>query len=72
MSNPADKIKNIEKLSFEQALEELENIVGTMENGQASLDSSIENYEYGIALKKYLEAKLEQAKMRISKIGEVA
>lgn len=62
--------KEIENLSFEDALEKLEKIVEVMENGEVTLDNSIANYEYGIMLKKHLEKKLEQAKLKISKITE--
>jgi len=70
MSNQQDKIKDIQNLSFEAALEALENIVGDMENGNTSLDNSIESYEYGVALRKHLENKLAAAKLRISKITD--
>ena len=60
--------EKIAKLSFEEAMQELEHVVEIMENEEASLDSSIANYEYGIALKKNLEKKLELAKLKISKI----
>ena len=47
MAEPAD----IAGLSFEQALAELEQIVGRLESGQAPLDESIEIYKRGSALK---------------------
>ena len=69
--------KPIEKLSFEDALVELETIVRDLESGKAPLESSIEAYERGIALKKHCEAKLNDAKAKIEKItvgkdGEIA
>jgi exodeoxyribonuclease VII small subunit len=60
--------KDIEKLSFEDALAELEKIVRQLEGGSADLKSSIDSYERGIALKKYCEAKLREAQGRIEKI----
>lgn len=63
--------EKIAKLSFEEAMQELEHIVEIMENEEASLDNSIANYEYGIALKKNLEQQLEQAKLKISKITAI-
>lgn len=65
-----DKIKNIPNLNFETALKELEEIVSKIENSESNLDDSIANYEYGIALKKHLYTKLDQAKMKIDKISE--
>lgn len=44
---PAD----IEKLSFEQALEQLEQIVSKLEDGSAQLEESIDEYTRGIQLK---------------------
>ena len=60
--------KPIEKLSFEEALVELETIVRDLESGQAPLESSIEAYERGIKLKEHCEAKLNDAKAKIEKI----
>ena len=57
-----------ENLSFEEALGELEKIVGALESGQAPLESSIQSYERGIALKKQCEKKLAEAQEKIEKI----
>jgi exodeoxyribonuclease VII small subunit len=64
MTEPAD----IAALSFEQALAELEKIVGELESGQAPLERSIEVYERGAALKAHCEKKLEAARLRVEKI----
>ena len=64
----AQKADDIAKLSFEQALAELEQIVAKLEGGQAPLAQSIEIYERGEALKQHCEALLKQAEMRIEKI----
>ncbi len=65
---PAD----IKKLSFEDALEQLEGIVGELETGQGKLDEAIKAYERGALLKRHCEAKLKQAQARIDKIVEAA
>ncbi len=59
---------DISNLSFEQALGELEKIVGELESGQAPLERSIEMYERGAALKAHCEARLEAARLRVEKI----
>ena len=41
-----------------------------MEDGIKDLDQIIKDYEYGINLKKHLEKKLAEAKLKISKISE--
>ena len=67
----ADKNEDaaIAKLSFEEALAELEEIVGTLEDGDSDLDKAINAYERGTRLKKHCEAKLKEAKARIDKIS---
>lgn len=59
---------DIAAMSFEQALGELEKIVGELESGQAPLERSIEVYERGAALKAHCEKKLEAARLRVEKI----
>ena len=67
MSDPAGPA-DISTLSFEQALAELERIVGELESGQAPLEQSIELYERGARLKAHCEARLAEAKLRVEKI----
>ncbi|MDE1151516.1 MAG: exodeoxyribonuclease VII small subunit [Micavibrio sp.] len=59
---------DLDKLSFEEALTELEKIVRGLETGAADLKTSIDSYERGMALKKYCDAKLKEAQGRIEKI----
>lgn len=61
---PAD----IAKLSFEEALKELEQIVQSLEAGRGKLDDAIRSYERGAALKRHCEKKLADAQARIEKI----
>lgn len=65
MSTNTDSIK---KMSFEEAMGELESIVQKMESGDAKLEDSIQSYERGIALKQHCEAKLREAEEKIEKI----
>ena len=60
--------QTIESLSFEDALNELETIVRSLESGSAPLEKSIESYERGIALKKHCESRLKDARAKIEKI----
>ena len=57
-----------EDMSFEDAMAELETIVGSLESGKAPLDDSIKAYERGIALKQHCEKKLKAAQEKIEKI----
>ena len=56
-------------LSFEDALRRLEEIVRTLEKGEAPLDQSIELYQEGDRLKRHCEARLKDAQARIEQIA---
>ena len=58
----------IEKMSFEEAREGLEEIVQRLEGGEVSLDESIDIYTRGTHLMRHCEAKLRSAQERIDKI----
>ena len=59
---------DIAKLSFENALEQLEDIVRELEDGSGELDESIKAYERGSHLKAHCEKKLTEAQTRVDKI----
>ena len=61
-------MKPVAEMSFEEALRELEGVVGQLESGSVDLDKSITIYERGAELKKHCEAKLAQAQARIEQI----
>ena len=65
----ADPAPDIAKLSFEDALKELEEIVRGLESGKGKLDDAIAAYERGSALKRHCERKLAEAEARIEKIA---
>lgn len=56
------------KMSFEEALKSLEEIVQRLESGEVSLEDSIEIYGRGTYLKRHCEAKLRAAQERVDKI----
>jgi exodeoxyribonuclease VII small subunit len=58
----------IEELSFEEALRELERIVGRLESGDAALDEAIGLYERGDRLRRQCAARLDAAQARIEQI----
>ncbi|MDD9900696.1 MAG: exodeoxyribonuclease VII small subunit [Alphaproteobacteria bacterium] len=60
---------DIEKLSFEDAMKELENIVRQLESGNADLKTSIDAYERGVKLRQHCAAQLKDAQMKIEKIS---
>lgn len=55
-------------LPFEQAIQELEQIVSELEKGQVSLDESVALYARGRALQERCEKLLAQAEARVEKI----
>jgi exodeoxyribonuclease VII small subunit len=59
---------DIEKFSFEKAIEELEQIVRRLEEGKVPLEESVAIYERGEALKRRCEELLRLAEARIEKI----
>lgn len=59
---------DVKAMSFENALAELEKIVGMLEGGKAPLAESIAIYERGEALKAHCERLLKEAEARIEKI----
>ncbi len=58
-----------DKLSFEEALKQLEDITVKMESGEIPLDESIELYEKAKILIKYCEGKLENIENRIGELS---
>lgn len=58
----------VSELSFEQAMAELEKVVGQLERGDVALDESIALYERGAELKKRCEAKLKEAEEKVAAI----
>lgn len=59
-----------ERLSFEDALARLEEIVEKLEAENISLEESVKLYEEGIELSKSCTQTLEQAELRIEKVNE--
>ncbi|MFD1880655.1 exodeoxyribonuclease VII small subunit [Paracoccus pacificus] len=59
---------DIENLSFEDAMKELESVVSRLERGEVSLDESIALYERGAKLREHCDKRLRDAEERVSKI----
>lgn len=58
----------VEEMSFEQAMAELEHVLGQLERGDVALDQSIALYERGAALKARCETKLKEAEEKVAAI----
>lgn len=59
---------NIAKMTFEEALAELEKVVGQLDSGDVPLDQSIALYERGAQLKAQCDAKLKAAEEKVAQI----
>jgi exodeoxyribonuclease VII small subunit len=60
--------KAVQDMSFEEAMAELERVVGQLESGQVDLEKSIALYERGAALKAHCEARLKAAEEKVALI----
>ena len=70
MGNSSDTTN--EKISFEDAVAELEQITQSLEDGKDSLENSMKLYERGMLLKEICEGKLKEAegKWKVLKKGK--
>ena len=60
--------KPVEEMSFEEAIRELETVVGQLERGDVALEDSIALYERGAKLKARCDTKLKEAEEKVAKI----
>ena len=58
----------VSEMTFEQAMAELERVVGQLERGDVPLDESIKLYERGAELKARCETKLKEAEEKVERI----
>lgn len=57
-------------LSFEDALNQLQEIVDSLETGQLSLDESLKKFEEGIRLSRFCNEKLMATQQKVQKLVE--
>lgn len=60
--------ENLQNLSFEDAMLQLENIVRELESGRIKLDDAVFAYEKAVLLKQFCTDKLKSAQLKIEKI----
>ncbi|SMX38420.1 exodeoxyribonuclease VII small subunit [Maliponia aquimaris] len=58
----------VEEMSFEQAMAELEKVVGMLERGDVALEDSIALYDRGAKLRARCEKKLKEAEEKVAQI----
>lgn len=59
---------DVNEMSFEEAMRELESVVNKLERGDVALEESITLYERGAELKKRCEKKLKEAEEKVATI----
>ena len=60
--------KNVEELSYEEALAELEQVVSALENEQSQLEEAIKLFERGQALAARCGVLLEAAELKVKQV----
>ena len=60
----------VEEMSFEDAMRELEKVVGDLERGDVPLEQSIALYERGAQLKQRCQTKLKEAEEKVALITQ--
>ncbi|MBO2945109.1 exodeoxyribonuclease VII small subunit [Paenibacillus sp. F411] len=58
------------EMSFEEAMEQLELIVGQLEDGDVPLEKAIDLYQKGMKLSQLCSQKLEQVEQKIEMVVE--
>ena len=61
--------KNVDDLSYEEALAELEEIVSTLEDEQSQLEDAIKLFERGQALASRCGVLLEAAELKVKRVA---
>ena len=57
-------------LPFEAALAELENLVGQLEQGELSLEETLQRFEQGVSLVKSCQGTLRRAEQKVAQVLE--
>jgi exodeoxyribonuclease VII small subunit len=67
---PDARLAPVAKLSFEAALQELEQVVARLESGAVALEESIAIYARGAELRRHCEEKLKAAEEKVARIAQ--
>lgn len=70
MAETKKKSGDINKMSFEQAITTLTEIVAKIERGEVPLQESLDQYEKGMALIKHCRTLLQTAEKRIEVVSQ--
>ncbi|MES0371528.1 MAG: exodeoxyribonuclease VII small subunit [Mariprofundaceae bacterium] len=70
MSKSDSTSPEIEKLSFEQALEQLTDLESKLESGKLPLEESVTAFESGVQLSRRCESLLDHAEQRLQILND--
>ncbi len=71
-SSPGEQNSAVAGLTFEDALDELEKLVGRMDGGDLSLEQSLASHKRGLELARFCQQRLESAQQQVRVLeGEV-
>ncbi len=65
-----NKSDDLDNMSFENAIKELESIVEELEGNEISLDDAVSAYERGAKLKNICQKRLDEARLKVEKIKD--
>ncbi len=71
MSKKTESAEN-QQFDFEAALQQLEGLVSSMEDGELSLEESLQSFEKGIKLTRECQAALQKAEQKVQKLVDEA
>ena len=64
----AEEVQAIQKLTYEEALAELETLIRRLETGTIDLADSIASYERGVALAAHCSSLLEDTEKKVQRL----
>jgi len=71
MAKSKDKSADSELPDFETSLKELEQLVEKMEDGELSLQASLQQFERGVSLSRHCHSMLEKARQTVTVLTDV-
>ena len=66
----AEKMKAVDQMRYEEALQELEDILETLEGEARGLDETMNLYERGRTLVQHCQTLLEQADLKVRQLDQ--
>jgi len=68
----AKSAKKIKQPSFEEAMQQLESLVDSMEQGDLSLEDSLQTFEEGVKLTRICQIALKEAEQKVQILSQAS